>query len=155
MPRPDEKSRRLPYEWKGWRKSCKEVQGGREPEEKGSEGEHKGRARTPTTARYKRNVSDKLRDCCAYVGVLCAIAIRERALFLYPFAPSEDFQRSWRRGNIVDRIIPNVISRHALSRYSKCRARIEQRDRRERKGETFRLSSTRLRASWNERCDRE
>ncbi|KYN03223.1 hypothetical protein ALC62_05886, partial [Cyphomyrmex costatus] len=31
-----------------------------------------------------RNVSDKLRDCCAYVGALCAIAIRERAPFLIP-----------------------------------------------------------------------
>ncbi|KYN44789.1 hypothetical protein ALC56_00784 [Trachymyrmex septentrionalis] len=32
----------------------------------------------------ERNVSDKLRDCCAYVGALCAIAIRERAPFLIP-----------------------------------------------------------------------
>lgn len=69
-----EKSRRLPYEWVGAKVGAAV----------GAAGERRRVARTGTTARYKRNVSDKLRDCCACVSALCAIAIRERAPFLIP-----------------------------------------------------------------------
>lgn len=82
----------------GWR-----AEGWREGGREGARGRESGNDRC-----YKRDVSDKLRDCRAYVGALCAIAIRERAPYLF----FEDFQRAVNaRGNIADRIIPRALPR--------------------------------------------